>query len=224
MNADLTLHYAPDNASLCVRLLLSHMGRPYQTVLVDRAAQGQKSAAYLRLNPNGLIPTLETPDGPIYETGAILLFLADQTPGMAFPAVGDPARGTALTRLFWVANTLHPTLRMLFYPAQYLPDHPAALRQATRPRLTALFAQLDRAWTEDVPAAIAAYVAPLLRWSALYGNDTSWFDLSHYPALQVFAQSYETSPHTAAVCALEGLGPTAFSNPQFPNPPEGSAT
>ncbi len=50
---------------------------PYRTVLVDRAAQAQKSPAYLALNPNGLIPVLETPHGPVFETAAILLWLAE---------------------------------------------------------------------------------------------------------------------------------------------------
>ena len=64
------LHYAPDNASLIIRMALDHRGLPYRTQLVDRASQEQSSAAYRALNPNGLIPTLETPQGPLFETGA----------------------------------------------------------------------------------------------------------------------------------------------------------
>ena len=67
MTSPLRLHYAPDNASLCVRLALDAVGAPFQTVLVDRAARGQKSQRYLALNPNGLIPVLETPDGALFE-------------------------------------------------------------------------------------------------------------------------------------------------------------
>ncbi|MDE0851541.1 glutathione S-transferase N-terminal domain-containing protein, partial [Yoonia sp.] len=107
MTPDLTLHYAPDNASLCVRLLLDEMGTPYRTELVDRSVRAQKSESYLKINPNGLIPTLETPNGPIFETAAILLWLADHTPGTVFPATTDPARGSALATLFWLSNTLH---------------------------------------------------------------------------------------------------------------------
>ena len=39
------LHYAPDNASLIVRLALEEMGLPYRTVLVDRARREQDGAA-----------------------------------------------------------------------------------------------------------------------------------------------------------------------------------
>ena len=58
MTDNLRLHYAPDNASLVIRLALEELGIPYDTVLVDRRSGQQKSAGYLALNPNGLIPVL----------------------------------------------------------------------------------------------------------------------------------------------------------------------
>ncbi|MCB2144531.1 MAG: glutathione S-transferase N-terminal domain-containing protein, partial [Rhodobacteraceae bacterium] len=64
------LHYAPDNASLIVRLVLTELNQPFETALVDRRVRAQDGAAYRALNPNGLIPALETPGGAIFETGA----------------------------------------------------------------------------------------------------------------------------------------------------------
>ena len=130
------LHYAPDNASLIVRLALEELGVPYDTVLVDRAARAQRRPAYLALNPNGLIPVLETPVGPIFETGAILLWLAD-THGALAPVPNDPPRAAFLKWLFWVSDTLHADLRMLFHPENYTgPDAAAqaALNRAKRVR------------------------------------------------------------------------------------------
>ena len=89
MTAPYRLHYAPDNASLVIRLALEDMGLPYETVLVDRTTREQDSAAYRALNPAGLIPVLETPQGPVFETAAILLWLAD-THGQLAPAPADP--------------------------------------------------------------------------------------------------------------------------------------
>jgi glutathione S-transferase len=224
MTHDLILHYAPDNASLCVRLLLAEMAIPYQTVLVDRAAKAQRSEAYLALNPNGWIPTLETSDGPIFETAAILLWLADQKPGSVFPAPDDAQRGQALSQLFWLTNTVHPALRMMFYPDAYTATDPEALRQQTHQRLLGYFALLDARWDQVSCPVLACYAAPMLRWCALYGGDTAWFDLSKYASLEAFTESFEKRSTTLEVCALEGLGPTPFSKPQLPSPPEGSAT
>jgi len=47
----ISLHYAPDNASLIVRIVLEELALPYETVLVDRSASAQSSDAYLKLNP-----------------------------------------------------------------------------------------------------------------------------------------------------------------------------
>lgn len=76
----LTLYYAPDNASVVLRLALEEAGLAFETRLVDRKTKQQKSPEYLALNPAGLIPTLITADGPISETGACLLWLVDRHP------------------------------------------------------------------------------------------------------------------------------------------------
>lgn len=220
------LHYAPDNASLCVRIALTEIGAPFETVLVDRAKTAQKSPAYLALNPNGLIPVLETPNGAMFETAAILLWLSEHHGALA-PAPGDPARSHCLQWLFWISNTLHPTQRMLFYPSQFTTGDPNAL--TTRHRLMAHFDILESAqttpWLDDGTASInACYLAPMLRWCALYGGDSSWFDLTRWPRLHAFARHCDTRPAFAAAAQSEGLGPTPFSAPHSPTPPEGSAT
>ena len=61
MRMNYRLHYAPDNASLIIRLALEEIGVPYETVLVDRRSRAQDTTAYRALNPAGLIPVLETP-------------------------------------------------------------------------------------------------------------------------------------------------------------------
>lgn len=228
MTAPLTLYYAPDNASLCVRLALLALDVPFETRLVDRSTSGQNTPDYIALNPNGLIPTLVTPTGPIYETGAILLWLADRAPVPFFPQANTAKRGDALTWLFWLSNTLHPALRMSFYPDKYIvADQTTALLQATRKNLDAHFAQLDTHanWVDDPQIGILhCYLAPMVRWSALYGSDQRWFDLSRYPRIDAFARRFEQSQIVRAACLAEGLGTTPFSAPQPPDPPEGSAT
>ncbi|MDA7427081.1 glutathione S-transferase family protein [Primorskyibacter aestuariivivens] len=225
------LHYAPDNASLIIRLALETGGMAYETVLVDRAARGQQSPAYLRLNPNGLIPVLETPEGAIFETGAILLWLADRHPGLA-PGPADPARGDMLKWLFYLSNTLHPALRMLFYPEKYIDGDIAALRTRTKSNLADMLDKLDALlagkpdWIgATTPTILDPYLACCLRWMALYPpGETGWFELSRWPALERFARLRDDDPATLRAAQAEGLGPTPFSTPHHANPPEGSAT
>ena len=227
------LHYAPDNASLIIRLALEHRGLPYRTQLVDRAARAQESAAYLTLNPNGLIPVLETPQGPLFETGAILLWLAD-THGNLGPGPDDTDRGDFLKWLFYLSNTPHAMLRLLFYPQKYTtPDHADALRDGLTGQIARSFAILDSIaannpkWLGGTEASVLDfYLCALLRWCALYPvkADRSWFTLHAYPALEHICADVETLPCTAALQSAEGLGDTPFTAPRYPTPPEGSAT
>ncbi|MDZ7711250.1 MAG: glutathione S-transferase family protein [Roseovarius sp.] len=227
------LHYAPDNASLIVRLVLEELGQPYQTVLVDRRARAQRSPEYLALNPAGLIPVLETPDGPMFETGAIALWLADRHGGL-IPPPGDPARAAALKWLFFLSNTLHPALRMIFYPDQYSGDYPrmqAALRGHMQGEVVRHLDVLDHAAGEHpalfsgtAPGVIGLYLGPALRWAALYPvGQTGWFDLSRWPHLHAMARDLEARASTLAAIAAEGLGSHPFTAPCLPDPPEGAA-
>lgn len=221
----LRLHYAPDNASLIVRLALEEAGLAYETVLVDRAARAQESAAYRRLNPAGRIPVLETPEGPIAETGAILLWLSEQVPALA-PKVG---RGAFLQWLFFIANTAHPEMRALFYPQLYTDAAGRAAHLAqTQVRFMRALRLLDEAATTTpalfaAPSVLGAYVVAFLRWSVLYARPNAWFRLSEYPALAAMADDWEGRVSVAALIRAEGMAPCPFTAPAPPNPPEGVA-
>ncbi|WP_300038221.1 glutathione S-transferase [uncultured Roseobacter sp.] len=229
MTQTYVLHYAPDNASLPVRLVLEELGLPYRTQLVDRKARAQHSADYLAVNPAGLIPALETPDGPVSETAAILLWLADRHGSGLFPAPDSPARAEALKWLFFASNTLHAELRRLFYPDQYIGSGPAdqeRLRSFSRQAIIRHLTLLDRVVSPGTaPGILDWYLGAMLRWCALYprGADHSWFDLRAFDNLFQMAQGLEGRASTRAAQAAEGLGATPFTAPRAPEPPEGSA-
>lgn len=227
------LHYAPDNASLIVRLALEEMGLPYETRLVDRRLRAQDGAAYRRLNPAGLIPALETPEGALFETGAILLWLSERHGALA-PAPASRHRGDFLKWLFFTSNTLHPDMRMLFYADRYGVTGAAlpALSAGTRARIAQHLTLLDAMaatrpdWCRpETPSVLTFYLAALLRWLVLYpAPSAGWFDLAAYPALHALAAAMETRPAAMRAALAEGLGPTIFTKPSYAVPPEGSAT
>jgi glutathione S-transferase len=64
-----------------VRLALRHLGIPFERVTVDLAKGEARTPDFLARNPNGKVPVLELDDGrSIFESGAILLYLAEGTP------------------------------------------------------------------------------------------------------------------------------------------------
>jgi GST-like protein len=78
-----------------VSIMLEETGLPYEPHLVDIGKNETRTPEFLSLNPNGKIPAIIDPDGPggkplaLFESGAILLYLADKT-GQLIPA--DPGR------------------------------------------------------------------------------------------------------------------------------------
>lgn len=223
-----TLHYAPDNASLVIRLVLETHQISYQTALVNRATRAQEGAVYRALNPVGLIPTLVTPHGPISETAAILLWLGDQH--HLAPATDDTTRLPFLKWLFFIANTAHPDMRQLFYPDRFVenagkPGHFAL----TCARIIANFALLETA-AQTHPGLFAPdglllpYIAALQRWAHLYpATGPRWFRLNDTPTLARLAAALQQTPAAQTIARAEGLGPTLFTAPALPSPPEGSA-
>lgn len=229
----LILHYAPDNASLIVRLALEEMGLPYRTTLVDRRSRAQDSPAYRRLNPAGTIPALETPQGTISETQAILLWLTEHS-GQLAPAPHTPERLEFLRWMAFCSNTVQALLRVAFYPEKFIGPDPAA-QSALRAQLMhrdgnlgqaiALLEAHVAALGPEAPLTVLDYyMACLLRWCVLYPTEgPRWFDLAAHPALTARLHWLEGRPAVHAAQSAEGLGPHPFTAPQLADPPEGSA-
>ena len=147
------LHYYPSNASMIPHIVLEELGVPFELVLVDRSQNLHKSADYLKLNPNGKIPTLvETnpgqPDLVLYEGAAICLHLADTHPqAHLMPPVGSAARAHAYKWLLWLSNTFQPDIMMFYYPERYVasgdPQVVRGVSEQAQLRIQGHLAQLD---------------------------------------------------------------------------------
>jgi len=75
-----TLYYSPGAASLVVHMALLEAGADYALEKVDMEAGAQRSPEYLKLNPNGLVPTLLIDGKPFFEAAAALMTIADRHP------------------------------------------------------------------------------------------------------------------------------------------------
>jgi len=235
----IVLYYAPDNASLIVRLLLVELELPYRTILVDRSVNAQKSAKYLELNPAGLIPVCIINDEPVFETGAILLTLADDHDRFTIN-VRDARRGQFLKWLFFLSNALHVDLRQRFYPDKFAGDDTAALRafsEITLQRLIERFGIFDSHYCKSAdpylfgiePTIVDMYLAVCFRWAQLYPQKQQSIDrekefpAGSYKGVTEMVKQLEQRPSIRQACAKEGITGRFFSAPEFADPPEGVA-
>lgn len=215
------LHYYPDTASLAVRMVLAELGVQHRCELIDREAGVLSSPAYRKMQPLGLIPAMETPDGTMFETAAILLYLADRHPGLA-PAVGSPDRGDFLKWLFFTSTNAHTTLLQLFYPERTAgPDCVDHVLAHALPKMKQYLSLLDQAaganpsWlSQDRPTMLGYYIATLMHWLGGFGADHPLqINAADYPALFKIMVLLEGQHATQAIAEDEGLGPTPFTAP-----------
>jgi GSH-dependent disulfide-bond oxidoreductase len=81
----LQLYSLPTPNGVKVSIMLEETGLPYEPHLVNFSTNDQMSSEFLSLSPNNKIPAILDPDGPggkplpLFESGAILLYLADKT-------------------------------------------------------------------------------------------------------------------------------------------------
>ncbi|MFY9514086.1 MAG: glutathione S-transferase family protein [Rubrivivax sp.] len=142
------LHHYPSNASFAPHVLLRELGVPFELLLVDRQQHAHKSPAYLKLNPNGLIPVLVDGDLVLYETAAICLHLVDTHPqaGLA-PALGTAERAHFYKWLVWLSATLQSMLIHYFYGDRLVDDGnadgTAQVKAHAQARVVELLQQID---------------------------------------------------------------------------------
>lgn len=215
-----TLHYAPDFASMCVHMVLEELGVPFTLSAKSIEAGDLDSPAYRRIHPMGKIPALETPHGAMFETGAIMLWLAGTHGGMA-PALNDPARGAFLSWFVLVNNGIHTTMMELLHPeypggeaaAPYVGPVAHATLRAQYAALEAMVARDAPDWlSPDRPSIMAYYLGMLMRWTSAYAPDPALnIPVSDYPALHAVLAATEMRPAAQKVAEVEGLGAKPFT-------------
>jgi glutathione S-transferase len=202
------LHYYPDNASLFPHMLLREIGCPFELRLVDRTKDAQKSAAYLKLNPNGKIPVLVDDGEAISETGAIGLYLADKFPqaGLA-PPPGDGDRAAYYKWMVFMACVPQAEFYPWFYPHEFVddPQYAAHVKASANLRLMGIFeriaAQLDAGpWLlGERFSAADLYLLMMTRWGSLLPKP-----VRELPEIGAHAARVVARPAVQATFAAEG--------------------
>jgi glutathione S-transferase len=210
----LELHYAPGNASLVVHLLLQELGTPFALREVDRANQAHKSPAYLKLNPNGLIPVLTDGELVLYETAAIVLHLVDTHPqaGLAPATLGSTERAQFYKWLMWLGSTVQPLFSYYFYTERYLSpgnaEGTAQLKAAVNARIEACVDQVEAEFARHGGpwflgqgfSALDPYLLVLCRWTRNAPRPARTL-----PHLAAYLQRMLARPSARAVFEKEGL-------------------
>jgi glutathione S-transferase len=134
-----------------VRWALEEVDQPYEVRLVSLSAK--QGPAHLRLHPFGLIPTYEEDDLVLFETGAIILHIADYHVGL-FPDDAN-ARARAIAWMFAALNTVEPPILEL---------------------VTAKILEADMPWTEQRLPLVKDRIRDRMRQLSSGLGDADWLE------------------------------------------------
>jgi glutathione S-transferase len=153
-----------------VQWYLEELGVAYEFVLLDMQAGEHLQPAYLAINPVGKVPAIADGDFVLWESGAILLYLADR---YAQPNLSPEQRATLAQWILYANATISSEVANQATREKALPRHMGMLNHLFERQPFVLGAQFSAA---DVAiGALLAYIPLLLQ-----------VDLSGYPAIMAY--------------------------------------
>lgn len=178
-------HYR-SSASYRVRIALNLKGIAYEIVPVDLGKREQRTAEYLAVNPQGLVPALDTGDGIITQSSSILEWLEETHPEPPLLPRDPAERARVRSMAALVGSDVHPlqNRRVLSYLKHEFKIDQEPLYAWARHWMAAGFDTLERVIGQTpgcysygaAPTLADVYLAPQLYNARMYG-----LDLAPYP-------------------------------------------
>ena len=174
-----------------VRWALEEVGQPYNVRLVSFPQM--KEAAHMALQPFGQIPTYEDGDLTLFETGAIILHIAETHPGL-LPKDAN-ARARAITWMFAAVSTVEPPIvelagaMILEHDKPWYDQRLPQLHNAIRKRLGELSRYLgDNEWLDGGFSAADIMMTHVIQRAKSSGL------IEEYPNLSAYLTRAESRP------------------------------
>ena len=125
----LKFYYSLAPNPMKVALLLEEAALPYVAIPVDTRKGDQHAAPLIALNPNAKVPVIVDGATTVFDSSAILLYLAEKT-GQFLPAATPENRGEMLSWLLFTASGIGPFTGQCVHFKHYAPEpNPYALNR-----------------------------------------------------------------------------------------------
>jgi GST-like protein len=177
-----TLYTAPTPNGWKISIALEEMGLPYEVRVVDFASNEQKSDWYVTLNPNGRIPTLVDDGFAMFESGAILIYLAEKTG--KFLARDPQGRSRVIQWLMFQMSGVGPMMGQANVFLRYFPEKIQAAIDRYQREVTRLFGVIDRQLAGNQFIAGDYSIADMALWPWVSGYEWSGVSVEEFAHLQ----------------------------------------
>ena len=154
-----------------ISIALEEMALPYEVRVIDFASQEQKADWYLGLNPNGRIPTLEDDGFVVFESGAILIYLAEKS-GEFMPR-DVQGRSRVMQWLMFQMSAIGPMMGQANVFLRYFPEKIQPAIDRYQREVLRLFGVLDRQLASHEHIAGEYSIADMALWPWVSGHEWS---------------------------------------------------
>ncbi len=165
-----------------ISIALEELGLPYEVRAIDFAAQEQKADWYVKLNPNGRIPTLDDDGFIMFESGAILIYLAEKTGKFLPRDVHDRSR--VLQWLMFQMSGIGPMMGQANVFFRYFPEKIPPVIERYQREVMRLFGVLDRQLASHEYIAGKYSIADMALWPWVSGYEWSGVSVAEFPSLE----------------------------------------
>lgn len=178
-----------------VSIALEELELPYQVTALDFSSQQQKEPWFLRINPNGRIPAIidrEAEDFAVFESGAILIYLAEKT-GQLMPS---DAKGRSLVMqwLMFQMGGIGPMQGQANVFFRYFPEKIPAAIERYQNETRRLYGVLDARLQDHEYLAGDYSIADIANWSWVRSYAWAGLDLDALPNLARWVEQLAERP------------------------------
>jgi len=197
----LTLYFTPGTISVAVAIAIEEAALPYQPVRVDFATAEQTKPEYLAINPKGRVPALRLEDDTILtETGALLDYVAAIAPKAGLVPTDPTAAAQMRSAMYYLASTMHVAHAHKMRGHRWSDDLAAhaSMTAKVQSNMTDCAAHIEAHGLTgpfvlgDHLSLADPYLFAISQWMPGDG-----VDLSAFPKLAAFAQSFGARPSVA---------------------------
>jgi glutathione S-transferase/GST-like protein len=178
----ITLYTAPTPNGWKISIALEEMGLPYEVKVIDFATNEQKSDWYVKLNPNGRIPALLDDNFALFESGAILIYLAEKT-GKFLPR-DVQGRSRVMQWLMFQMSGVGPMMGQANVFLRYFPEKIQAAIDRYQREVTRLFGVMDKQLGNHEYIAGGYSIADMALWPWVSGYEWSGVSVDEFAHLK----------------------------------------
>ncbi len=185
-----------------VSITLEELELPYEVHALDLTTGVQKQPEFLAINPNGRIPAIEDDGFPIFESGAIMLYLAEKT-GKLMPT--DAHGKSRVTQwLMFQMGGIGPMMGQANVFSRYFPEKLQPVIDRYQREGRRLFEVLDRHLAHNEWLAGDYSIADIANWSWVHTHQWSGIDMTGLDHLTCWTQAIRARPAVQRGRAVPG--------------------